>query len=170
MAKYLALVAGKLKEIAGLSTSAGAGDAGKIPQLDGAGRLDSSMMPVGFGSETKTIQASENLAAGDYVNVYNSSGSLRVRKADASGGPSKKAHGFVLAVVTSGQNATVYYGNLNTQVSGFTVGDEVYLSASVPGAGTTTIPTTAGHIVQRLGVATAATEVLVEFDSEVELA
>lgn len=167
--KYIALVAGKLKEVAALVTSAGAGDAGKIVALDSSGRLDSSVMPVGFGSETKTIVASENLAAGDFVNIHNSTG-LKVRKADASGGAAKKAHGFVLAAVTSGQNATVYYGNINNQVSGFTVGDELYLSATVPGAATTTIPTTSGHIVQRLGIATGATEILTEIANEVELA
>jgi hypothetical protein len=167
--KYVALVSGKLKEVAALVTSAGAGDANKIVALDGNGRLDSSVMPVGYGSETKTIAASENLAAGDFVNIHVSSG-LKVRKADASGGAAKKAHGYVLASVTSGQNATVYYGNINNSVSGFTAGDELYLSASVPGAATTTVPSTAGHIVQRLGVATATTEILVELAQEVEIA
>jgi hypothetical protein len=170
MAKYIALLAGKLKEVAGLTTSAGAGDAGKIPALDGNGRLDNSMMPAGFGAETQTITASENLAAGDFVNIHNSTG-LKARKADASGGPSKKAHGFVLAAVTSGQPATVYYGNINNQVAGLTVGDEYYLSHSTPGGvvNAAGLPTTAGHIVQRLGVATVATEILVELANEVEL-
>lgn len=166
--KYVALVSGKLKEKTAIDTSAGAGDAGKIPALDSAGRLASSMMPAGFGAETKTIAASENLAAGDFVNIHVSAG-LKVRKADASGGAAKKAHGYVLASVTSGQNATVYYGNINNSVSGFTAGDELFLSASVPGAATTTVPTTAGHIVQRLGIATAATEILVELAQEVEI-
>lgn len=167
MAKYIALITGKLKEVAGLVTSSGAADAGKIPELDGSGRLDSSMMPVGFGSETKVIQASENLAAGDFVNVFNSTG-LRVRKADASNG--RIAHGFVLNSVTSGQNATVYYGNLNTAVSGRTIGVEQYLSASTAGAVVETPPTGSGHTVQRLGVATGATEMLVEIQTPVELA
>lgn len=167
--KYLALISGKLKEVAALVASTGASDAGKIVALDGNGRLDSSVMPAGFGAETKTITATENLAAGDFVNIYNSSG-LKCRKADASGGAAKKAHGYVLSAVTSGQSATVYYGNLNNQVSGFTAGDELYLSASVAGAATTTVPSTAGHIVQRLGVATATTEILVEMANEVEIA
>jgi hypothetical protein len=168
MAKYIALISGKLKEVTGQATSAGAGDAGKIPQLDSSGRLDNSMMPPGLGAETKTIVASENLAAGDFVNVHVSAG-LKVRKADASGGPAKKAHGFVLASVTSGQNATVYYGNINTAATGLTVGDELYLSAT-PGVATATPPNTAGHIVQRIGVATATTEILVEIGQEVEIA
>jgi hypothetical protein len=52
MAKYIANVTGQLTEIAGISTSAGAGDAGKIPQLDGTGRLDATLMPVGLGAES----------------------------------------------------------------------------------------------------------------------
>lgn len=169
MAKYIALIAGKLKEVTGLTTSTGASDSGKIPQLDGSGRLDSSMMPVGFGAETKVIQASENLAAGDMVNIFSSAGSLRVRKADASN-PARVAHGYVLSAVTSGQNATVYYGNLNTALSGLTVGDELYLSASTAGAVTATAPSAAGSIVQRVGVATGATEALIEIQTPVELA
>lgn len=169
MAKYVALVSGKLKEVAPISSSAGAGDAAKIPQTDGTGRLDSSLMPAGFGAETKTITASEALSAGDYVNVHNSTG-LKVRKADASS-PSKQAHGFVLAAVSNGASATVYYGNINNVLTGLTVGDELYLSGTTPGGVTATPPSTAGHIVQRLGVATATTEMLVEIDGNpVELA
>lgn len=167
MSKYIALVSGKLKEVLAIASSAGAADAGKLARLDGSGRFDNSLMPVGLGAETKVIQASENLAAGDFVNVHNSTG-LRVRKADASNG--RVAHGFVLNSVTSGQNATVYYGNLNTGVSGLTVGDELYLSGSTAGAVTATPPSTSGHTVQRLGVATGTTEMLVEIQTPVELA
>lgn len=166
--KYLKHSSGNIVEQEGLTASAGAGDAGKIPALDGSGRLDSSMMPVGFGSETKTIAATEDLAAGDFVNIYNSTG-LKCRKADASS-TSKRAHGFVLSAVTSGQNATVYYGNLNTQVSGLTIGDELYLSGSTAGAVTATPPSSSGYLVQRLGVATGTTEMLVEIQQPIQLA
>lgn len=168
MAKYIKLSSGNLVEQATISTSAGAGDAGKIAELDSSGRWDVSMMPVGFGAEVKTIAASENLAAGDFVNIHNSTG-VKVRKADASN-PAKKADGFVLSAVTSGQNATVYYGNLNTAVTGLTVGDELFLSGSTPGAATPTPPSTSGYIIQRLGRATAATEILVELGQTIQLA
>ena len=169
MAKYLNLVSGKVKEATPITTSAGAGYASKIPQTDGSGRLDSSLMPVGFGSETKTITASEALSAGDLVNIHNSTG-LKVRKADATS-PSKPAHGFVLSSVSNGASATVYYGNLNTALSGLTVGDELYLSSSTPGGVSATPPSSAGHIVQRVGVATGSTEALMEIDGNfIELA
>lgn len=153
--KYISNVAGQLTEVAASQASAGAGDAGKIPALDAAGRLDTSMMPVGIGADTATITASEALSAGDYVNVWNSTGA-KVRKADASTS-GKEAHGFVLAAVSNGAPATVYFEGTNTQVTGQTAGP-VYLSTT-PGAGTTTPPSTAGQVVQRLGVATGTTAV-----------
>ena len=155
--KYLAVVSGDVSEKAAIQSSAGAGDAGKITALDSTGRLDSSMMPVGYGDDTNSIQASEGLSAGDYVNVYSLTGAFRVRKADASTA-GKEAHGFVLAAVTSGDNATVFFEGTNTQVSGQTPG-KVYLSAIAPGEGAATYPTSTGNILQRIGYAVSATAV-----------
>lgn len=140
-----------------VDTSAGSGDAAKAVLTDASGRIDASFMPVGIGADTASIQASEALAAGDYVNVWDSTGSFRVRKADASTA-GKEAHGFVLAAVSSGANATVYFEGTNTQVTGMTAG-AVYLDPANPGKGTNTEPTTATQIVQRLGTATSATSV-----------
>ena len=164
--KYIKNNAGVLTEVEGLQTSAGAGDAGKIPALDSTGRLDNSMMPVGIGADTKSITASENLAAGDFVNVHSSSGA-KVRKADATTA-GKEAHGFVLAAVTSGQNATVYFEGANTQVSGQTPG-AVFLQTTAGTAGATA-PSTSGNVVQRLGVAVSATEINFEPQPHIVLA
>lgn len=168
--KFLRLVSGVITEIFGVQTSAGAGNAGDIVALDDTGRIDSSMMPAGLGSETTTATASEALAAGDYVNLYNNASALGVRKADASGGMAKMAHGYVLAAVTNGGTATVYYGNLNTQRTGLTIGSQYYLSGATPGAVVTTPPSTATHIVQMLGVARSATELLTEIQPPIVLA
>ena len=138
----------------GKDTSAGAGDAGKLVALDASGKIDSTMMPVGIGADTSSIQASENLAAGDFVNIHNSAGA-RVRKADASTA-GKEAHGFVLSAAANGAQATVYFEGTNTQVSGQTPGD-VFLSPGTPGVGTSTAPTAAGQVVQKIGVAVSAT-------------
>ena len=43
---------GSKETYAGVTTSAGAGSSGEIPALDSAGKLDSSMMPVGFGQDS----------------------------------------------------------------------------------------------------------------------
>lgn len=152
--KYLSNNAGTLTEVAANQTSAGAADAGKIPALDDNGRLDNSMMPVGIGADTASIEASEALSAGDLVNIWNSTGA-KARKADAATA-GKEAHGFVLAAVSSGATATVYFEGTNTQVTGLTPGVQ-FLSAATPGAATATAPSGAGNVVQRVGFASAAT-------------
>lgn len=193
MAKFLKQVSGTLTEESTVATTAGAGDAGKVPhlngsgvlapalldasvtsaaskiaQLDGAGRLDVSVMPVGIGADTAVIQASENLAAGDYVNVHNSGGA-RVRKADASAA-GKEAHGFVIAAVLSGASATVYFEGSNTAVAGKTPGATQYLSAATAGLTTEAAPSGAGQVVQKVGVATSATVINSECQQTIVLA
>ena len=150
----------------GKTSSAGAGDANKLVALDGSGRIDNSMMPVGIGADTQVIQASEALAAGDFVNVWNSSGA-RVRKADATS-VGKEAHGFVLAAVSSGANATAFFEGTNTGVSGLTPGP-VWLQTTAGQAGAT-VPSGSGNVQQRLGVATGATSVNFEAGTLIVLA
>ena len=164
--KFLRLVNGVLTEIFGVQTSAGAGNAGDLVSLDNSGRIDNSMMPVGIGADTATISASETLAAGDWVNVWNSSGA-KVRKADATTA-GKEVHGFVLSAVTSGNPATVYFEGTNTQVAGQTPGP-VYLQTTA-GTGGATIPSASGNVVQSIGVAVSATAVNFERGAPVTLA
>ena len=164
--KFLRLVNGVLTEIFGVQASAGAGNAGDLVSLDDSGRIDNSMMPVGIGADTSTISASETLAAGDWVNVWNSSGA-KVRKADATTA-GKEAHGFVLAAVTSGNPATVYFEGTNTQVSGQTPGP-VFLQTTA-GVGGPTVPSASGNVVQQIGVAVSATAVNFERSVPVTLA
>ncbi len=164
--KFLRLVNGVLTEIFGVQTSAGAGNAGDLVSLDDSGRIDNSMMPVGIGADTATITASETLAAGDWVNVWNNSGA-KVRKADATTA-GKEAHGFVLAAVTSGNPATVYFEGTNTQVSGQTPGP-VFLQTTA-GTGGATIPSASGNVVQHVGIAVSATEVNFERGMPIVLA
>jgi hypothetical protein len=150
------------------ATSGGAPNAGKIPELDGNGRLTSDMMPTGIGADTASIQASEALAAGDFVNIHNVSGSARIRKADGSAA-GKEAHGFVLASVSSGANGTVHFEGLNDQVTGQTPGS-VFLSGTTAGQAVAAAPTGAGKVVQSVGVAISATAINVEFDKPILLA
>ena len=164
--KFLRLVNGVLTEIFGVQASAGAGNAGDLVSLDDSGRIDNSMMPVGIGADTSTISASETLAAGDWVNVWNNSGA-KVRKADATTA-GKEAHGFVLAAVTSGNPATVYFEGTNTQVSGQTPGP-VFLQTTA-GVGGPTVPSASGNVVQQIGVAVSATAVNFERSTPVVLA
>lgn len=178
--RFIANIAGRLKMIATISTSAGGADAekvpstnasgvldpsllnaatsgaNKIPLLDASGKLDASTMPTGIGQDAKTVTASEALTIGP-VNIYNNSGTPAVRKADATS-EGKEANGFVLAAVASGAAATVFFEGRMSGLSGLTIGTRYYL-ATTAGTVTTTAPTTAGNVVQYLGTATDTTEI-----------
>ena len=149
------------------TSSAGAGDSGKLPALDGSGRLDSSFLPVGIGADTQQIVASENLSAGDFVNIWNDAGTAKVRKADATTA-GKEAHGFVLSAFSSAANATVYFEGSNTAVSGRTPG--VQFLSTTAGSTSTTAPSASGNVVQRLGFATSATVINFQSMSPIVLA
>ena len=159
--KYIRNNAGALTEESALDSSAGAGDAGKIVALDAAGRIASNMMPVGIGADTQSITASEALAAGDLVNVWDNGGA-RVRKADATIA-GKEAHGFVLSAVASAAAAEVYFEGTNTAVTGLTPG--VQFLSTTAGVSSGTAPSGAGNVVQRVGFATSATTL--NFQSQV---
>lgn len=185
--------AGTLTEETTLTTSAGAADANKVPalnasgvlddtilnatvtssanktvKLDAAGKLDASVMPTGIGADTAIIVASEALADGDLVNVWNNAGTANVRKADANSA-GKEAHGFVLAAVASSASATVYFEGTNSHCTGLTPGVQ-FLSASTPGKSVTTAPTGTGKIVQNIGLALNATTLNFESGSPIVLA
>lgn len=166
--KYIFNNSGVLTEKAGLVTSAGAGDAGKIPALDSGGKLDNSLLPTGVGAETAVVSASEALSAGDFVNIWSSAGAFKARRADGSTS-AKEAHGFVLAAVLSGANATVYLAGLNNAVTGATPGVQ-YLSDSVAGGFASSAPAGTGKTVQRLGIATSATVIAFEPTEPIVLA
>lgn len=147
--------AGGFKEVSATQVG-GAGAANKIPALDLSGRLDSTMMPTGIGAETAAIVAYGALAAGNFVNIFNDTGVAKVRKADASSGVAP-ANGFVLEACAAGGTATVYFGGLNTAITGLTPG-KAFLSTT-PGAANHVAPSTAGNIVQDIGVILNATTV-----------
>jgi len=153
--KYLSIVSGVQTEKEASASSAGAGDAGKIVALDTNGLIDNSMLPVGVGYETEVITASENLSAGNIVNVYTDSGASKARKADATTA-GKEATGFVLASVTSGNPATVYVEQKITGLTGLTPGAMYWLSTTA-GAATATAPSGSGNVNQRIGRALSAT-------------
>lgn len=165
--KFLALVGGRIREVIATVTSGGVVDDGKIVALGSDGRLDSSVLPVGVGIETKSIQASENLGAGNLVNIWNSGGEFRVRKADATAA-GKEAQGFVLSSVLSGQTAQVYLEGTVTGLTGLTPG-RYYLSTT-PGEITPTPPSNTGNVVQYVGNAVSTSELTFEATDGVILA
>lgn len=136
-----------------VDSSAGAGDSAKIPSLDTSGKLSSTFMPTGFGSDTLTLTAGETLAAGDLVYV---DAAGQAFKADADSA-AKAAIGFVLAGITSGASGTVYFGSgMVTGLTGLTAGSLYFLSSTAGGV-TTTAPTGSAKIQQQVGRAVSAT-------------
>jgi hypothetical protein len=153
--------------VTAIAQSTGATDANKVISTNSAGKLDASFLPSGVGLQTEAIVTSEAIAAGDFVNVFNNTGTRTVRKADASN--NRPAHGYVLEATTSGQNATVYKTGGNSALSGLTPGQLRYLSPTTAGTSTATAPSAAGHIIQCLGFAESATSIQFEFDEPVAI-
>ena len=151
---------GQKIEVSAVESSAGAGDEGKIVALNASGYVDPTMLDPAVLAETKVAPASEDLAANDLVDIWNDTGTLKVRKADGSAAlAGKKADGFVKTAVTAPANATVYFDGEISGLTGLTPGMEYFLSDSTPGGITpATAPvTTPGHLLQSIGVAKSAT-------------
>lgn len=161
---FMTKVAGITKLVEAIITSTGVADAFKIISTNTYGKLDETLLPDGVGADIKVAASSENLTAGNLVNLWNDGGTIKVRKADASGGVAKMVHGFVKENVTAPADATVYFNGFNTDISGLTPG-AIYYITDTPGAAATTAPdpdTDDGHIIQVVGVATAAGELFVK--------
>lgn len=157
---FLAVVGGKIKQIFAIATSAGAGDAGKVIATDASGKLDSSFLPAGIGANTVVVPTSENLSAGDFVNIYSATGTLTGRKADNSN--NREAWGYVETSVTSPANATVKRLNtVNASRTGLTAGTEYWLGTAGGVISTPLDPVTdTGKTLQYLGIAKSTTELV----------
>lgn len=159
MAKYLEFIdADKArKEVQPINVSAGAGDSDKVIQTDASGKIDITFLP---DSDAKSYATSEDVVAGDLVNLHESTGT-KARKANASLGVAGRAMGYVKVGVTSPAVVTVYRDGVNI-TSGMTTGNRQFLSGTTAGLRTETPPTTAGHIAQWVGDAESATEMAYE--------
>lgn len=162
--KFLTIINGARRLVSAIAQSMGAADANKIISTNSAGKLDVSFLPSGVAIQTEAMTASEALAAGDFVNIFDDSGTRKVRKADASNG--RLANGYVLEAIDANQTATVYKTGSNSALSGLTPGQIRYLSATTAGrsAATTPTPGASGQIIQCLGYAESTTSILFEFD------
>lgn len=154
--KYLSIDStGQPLEVASSDSSAGAGDAGKIVSLNSSGFIDSTMLN-GVGVDTVTATASEAISAGDLVNIYNVSGTLTVRKADATAASrGKPCNGYAPAAISNSATGTVNLSGIATGYSSLTPGAEQFLGTA--GARTETPNATSGQTCQSVGYALSAT-------------
>jgi hypothetical protein len=165
--QYLTISGNRKTMVSATVSSAGAANAGDIVALDTDGYLSLSVLPTGVGPDTKTIVASETLTAGNLVNIWNDSGTPKVRKADATAA-GKEADGFILTSVDSAANALVYFEGVITGLTSLTVGARYYLNTTAGGI-TTTPGSSAGNVLQYVGRAISATELSFEPDDGVVL-
>jgi hypothetical protein len=160
--KFLTLESGRTKQEQAIHTSSGSEDGGKLARLDPTtGRFHESVMPAGIGADLKIFPASENLSAGNFVNIWSDGGTLKARKADANTS-GKEADGFVLSGVSTNENVEVRFEGLNNQLTSLTPGVRYYLSAATPGEAVTTAPSSSGNVVQYLGKSVSTTELSFE--------
>lgn len=158
--KILQRVNGQTVQYEPVTTSAGAADAGEIVALGTDGKIHPSMYDAGGGVSPVVAEATEALAAGRFVNLFNNGGTIGARLADNSN--ARPAHGFVLAGVSSGVDADVYpLDSVNTELATLTVGAAYYLGET---GQVTATPLDAadvanvGKVDQKLGLALSATE------------
>ena len=169
-ARFLKKVGTLVKDVA----AAVVATADSLVSTDATGRIDSSFLPVGVGPEVTLATATEALAAGDFVNIYNNGGVTSVRKADATTN-GKPANGFVLANVANAGQATIYrISQTNTALTGLTRGARYYLSKATPGAvvdeATAGAYAVNGNIIQELGYADSATSLVFSNETFIEIA
>lgn len=160
---FQGLVGGLKKWVTSIQSSVGAGDAGMIPALDVNGKLDITMFPGGLANTIIAV-ASEDLPAGCPVNLFDATGTPKLRKADATSA-GKRCHGFTQAAFLTGVSATAFRDGEITGLTGLTDGAEYYLSTTA-GALVTDVSTytTSGILIQHLGVAHGTTVLALGID------
>jgi len=164
--KYLAEDTGEIKEEQAPNVSAGAGDSGKLARLDAAGKFDVTFMPAGFGDDSISLATFENLNAGDWCNVFDDSGTVKIRKADATT-TGKDAVGFVKTGSTAPTANTIFFEGVNAGNAALTEGVTYWLSTTA-GSETTTAPSASGNIVQKVGRSLSDTEINFEPSNPIE--
>lgn len=104
------------------------------------------------------IEAIEDILLGHVVNVHSAAGA-KMQKADASDA-TKPANGFVRADVDNGDEGDVYFsGQKISGLAGLTPGITYFLS-TVGGELTDVRPAADGNLVQEVGLAVSATELI----------
>lgn len=101
-----------------------------------------------------SAKATEALAAGDFVNIYDNAGVVSVRRAIATA-YATAANGFVRSDVTSGASGLINLAGMNDKIVIAATLQDCYLSDATAGKVISSAPTTAGRIKQNLGLAIA---------------
>lgn len=166
----MSLESGKRKLVEATVTSTGAAEAGDVVGLDSNGKLDPSVLPVGVGPDVAIVEASEDLTAGQYVNIFDDAGTIKARLADNSN--SRPAHGWANAAALTGANVTVYFEGPNESAPAGTAGQRAYLGAAggvLLVALDETLPANNGKLHQLLGSYVGANIINTDIQDCIEL-
>lgn len=130
------------------------GDIGYTGSLGAIGYTGSAGAGAASASTTANIVVSEDVTEGDLVNIWNSTGTVKARKASSS--LQYQAHGFVLANATASAVALVYFSGINDRVvTAMNIATTQYLTITAGKTGNAA-PISAGNIVQEVGLAVAS--------------
>lgn len=166
--QFMSRINGRDTQVNPIKTSSGSAQAGKIPKTNDDGYLDASLMPPEvLSTNIKMILASEAIAAGKYVNIYDDAGVTKCRLADATN--DRPAHGFVRDAFASLAQAKVVFEGKNDDLTALVAGTRIFLGAA---GGVTATPPEAptNKISQLIGVAISSTEVDTDIEDAVVLA
>ena len=151
MADYIAIESdGKKRVTPFINASRGSQDANKAVETNSAGLIDDSLIDADVVKVS--IEASEAIASNRLVEIYNDSGTAKVRLADASN--SRQAHGFVKTAAAANAMAEVFRSGRITGLTGIP-GADMYLGTMGQPTATpidfTDAAARSGAILQQLG-------------------
>lgn len=160
MAGYLYIKNGTVAKFTAINKSTGTDDKDKIVSTNADGKIDLTLIPEGIGDSANTFPATETMSAGAFVNLFDDTGTAKIRLADNSNG--RPAHGFIKTAASTGETVTVYHlGATNTYLA-VEIGARYYLGTTGSVVKLPVDPDSAasGTIHQFLGIAKSTTELV----------
>lgn len=139
-------------------------NSGQIQQIQSGDTLDATVSETEGQTYTNDDVGSHVL--GEFVYIDAADG-VKKAKADASG--TAKAIAAATATITTGTTGVYQTSGTLAGLTGLTAGAPYYLSAATAGAITSTAPSTLGQYVQRVGLATSTTELLINIEPPILL-
>jgi hypothetical protein len=109
--------------------------------------------------------AFENLTFGQFVNLFKSGGVLQARRAQATAGTVRKAHGYMnapAAGILAGNRCEIIIAQGFLSITGVDSGDDLFLSAGTPGTVTLAPPNAVGQLEQFIGFGVALNKAYID--------
>jgi hypothetical protein len=138
------------------------GSGGKFEELQTSDTLGG----VVYEAVTALNDTGAQIDEGTAVNLYDDTGTLKVRKASAEAGAGQyECHGFAAEDIPDDATGTIKLDGIVGGLTSIVHGSVYYLSATTAGAITVTPPSVSTTIVQKVGVGISSTEIAVQIES-----